>query len=136
MASTISSRTPDGVPNHCPICGAFICIEPSHPQGDAPCPNCGTLLWFFNTSAGMRFHESKAVAPLRDRIFQLICEKLRLDKGQVASTTSLGENAGSLDIVEFVMELEGEIGVTIPDEEAEKIRTVGDLIDYIANQNL
>jgi anti-anti-sigma regulatory factor len=42
----ISSRTPEGQPNHCPVCGNFDSIEPSDPAGDAPCPRCGHLLWF------------------------------------------------------------------------------------------
>jgi hypothetical protein len=42
----ISSRTPEGWPKHCPVCGRDIRIEPSTPPGDAPCPNCGLLLWF------------------------------------------------------------------------------------------
>jgi len=48
----ISSRTPEGVPNRCPICGQSIRIEPSIPSGDAPCPNCGSLLWFARTMLG------------------------------------------------------------------------------------
>ena len=39
---SISSRTPEGGPNRCPVCGKSICIEPSMPPG-APCPNCGSL---------------------------------------------------------------------------------------------
>ena len=42
----ISSRTPEGTPNHCPVCGGHLKIEPSAPPGDAPCPRCGHLLWF------------------------------------------------------------------------------------------
>jgi len=42
----ISSRTPEGVPNHCPVCGNDLRIEPSRPTLDAPCPHCGHLLWF------------------------------------------------------------------------------------------
>ena len=42
----ISSRTPEGRPNHCPVCGSDLMIEPSDPAGDAPCPRCGHLLWF------------------------------------------------------------------------------------------
>jgi hypothetical protein len=41
-----SSRTPEGWPNRCPVCGKDVCIEPSTPPGDAPCPHCGHLLWF------------------------------------------------------------------------------------------
>lgn len=43
---TIASRTPEGRPNHCPICGTNLVLEPSSPAGDAPCPRCGHLLWF------------------------------------------------------------------------------------------
>jgi hypothetical protein len=42
----ISSRTPEGDPNRCPICGNDLRIEPSKPTLDAPCPHCGHLLWF------------------------------------------------------------------------------------------
>lgn len=42
----ISSRTPEGEPNRCPVCGKAVRIEPSRPPGDAPCPHCGHLLWF------------------------------------------------------------------------------------------
>jgi hypothetical protein len=41
-----ATRTPEGEPNRCPICGHALRIEPSRPPGDAPCPHCGTLLWF------------------------------------------------------------------------------------------
>ena len=41
-----SSRTPEGQPNRCPICGHEVRIEPSAPPGDATCPFCGSLLWF------------------------------------------------------------------------------------------
>ena len=44
----ISSRTPEGEPNRCSVCGSEIRIDPSRPAGDAPCPHCGNLLWFPN----------------------------------------------------------------------------------------
>lgn len=96
------------------------------------------MLWFFDTSAGMRFYESKAVTPIRDRILQTICENLGVNKERGDPTTSFLEDvrADSLDIVELVMELEEELGVTIPDDEAEKIKTVGDAIDYLAKRIL
>jgi hypothetical protein len=43
---TISSRTPEGDPNRCVICGYDCRLEPSWPARDAPCPRCGHLLWF------------------------------------------------------------------------------------------
>lgn len=43
---TISSRTPEGDPNQCPVCSHHVRIEPSLDTRDAPCPRCGHLLWF------------------------------------------------------------------------------------------
>jgi ribosomal protein S27E len=42
----VSSRTPEGRPNRCPICGHDLHIEPSPSTLDAACPNCGQILWF------------------------------------------------------------------------------------------
>ncbi len=41
-----SSRTPEGIPNRCSVCGKRVHISPSRPSADAPCPHCGSLLWF------------------------------------------------------------------------------------------
>jgi hypothetical protein len=57
----ISSRTPEGARNRCPICGKAVKIAPSRPFGDAPCPNCGCLLWFKRDVTGTRFSVSDAV---------------------------------------------------------------------------
>ncbi|TWT39287.1 PTS sugar transporter subunit IIA [Blastopirellula retiformator] len=43
---TPASRAPEGESNRCPLCGDAISISPSRPPGDAPCPNCGVLLWW------------------------------------------------------------------------------------------
>ncbi len=68
-----------------------------------------------------------------DRVKAIIVDKLGVDEGQVtetaAFTTDLG--ADSLDTVDLIMEFEKEFGIKIPDEEAEKIQTVGDAIAYI-----
>ena len=42
----ISSRTPEGDANRCPVCGQACRLEPSQLPRDAPCPSCGSLLWF------------------------------------------------------------------------------------------
>jgi acyl carrier protein len=138
MNKTISSRTPEGVPNHCPVCDTIICVEPSQPPGDAPCPSCGVLLWFFETSAGIRFHESEAVAPLRDQIIETLCEKFGVNRERIDPTSSFSGDVGadSLDVVELVMELEEKLDIVIPDDDAETIKTVGDAIDYLAKRNL
>ena len=67
------------------------------------------------------------------RVKAIIVDKLGVDESEVtetaAFTTDLG--ADSLDTVELIMEFEKEFGITIPDEDAEKITTVGDAITYI-----
>lgn len=56
----ISSRTPEGQPAHCPLCGSEFKIEPSRPAGDAPCPNCGHLLWLAKGSPKSSSRHTKA----------------------------------------------------------------------------
>ena len=70
---------------------------------------------------------------VEERVIEIVCENLGVNKEQVTRSTSFIEDVGadSLDIVELVMELEEEFEITIPDEEAEKIKTVGQAIDYI-----
>jgi PTS system fructose-specific IIA component/PTS system nitrogen regulatory IIA component len=76
-----SSRTPEGEPNRCPVCGHDVLIEPKLPVGDAACPNCGQLLWF-PMSAGswglQKFRisdpgirtKSQAIAAILDRLIE------------------------------------------------------------------
>ena len=70
---------------------------------------------------------------VRDRVIEIICEQMGQSKEKVSEETSFINDLGadSLDTVELVMELEDEFDLSIPDEEAEKIRTVGDAIKYI-----
>src|SRR5271168_1134424 len=77
--------------------------------------------------------EVRIVATTEERVIQIVCDNLGVNKEQVTRATSFTEDIGadSLDIVELVMELEEEFEITIPDEEAEKIKTVGEAIDYI-----
>ena len=133
MANTISSRTPEGTPNRCPICGAAICVEPVQPPGDAPCPNCGTLLWFSKLPDGLLFFDDEEVRPLREKFLEILCDELGVNKESISYDQSFVEDIGidSLDNVELVMAIEESLGITILDEEAEKIRTIRDLINYI-----
>lgn len=74
------------------------------------------------------------MSEIADRLKAIIVDKLGVDEGQVtetaAFTTDLG--ADSLDTVELIMEFEKEFGITIPDDQAEKISTVQNAIEYIA----
>jgi acyl carrier protein len=68
-----------------------------------------------------------------DRVIEIVCEQMGQSKDKVNENTSFINDLGadSLDTVELVMELEDEFDLSIPDEEAEKIKTVGDAIQYI-----
>lgn len=73
------------------------------------------------------------MAEVTERVIDIVAEQLGVDKEKVKPETSFVNDLGadSLDTVELVMELEEEFNVSIPDEEAEKIETVGQAIDYI-----
>lgn len=70
-----------------------------------------------------------------ERVTNIIANQLDVDKEKVKTETNFINDLGadSLDIVELVMELEEEFDMSIPDEDAEKIRTVGEAVDYIKN---
>ena len=73
------------------------------------------------------------MASVEERVIEIVCENLGVNKDQVTRKTSFQEDVGadSLDIVELVMELEEEFDINIPDDAAEKIQTVGQAIKFI-----
>ena len=75
------------------------------------------------------------MAEIEARVKAIIVDKLGVDESEVTPTASFTNDLGadSLDTVELIMELEKEFGISIPDDQAEKIATVQDAIDYIAN---
>jgi acyl carrier protein len=70
---------------------------------------------------------------VEEKVKQIIVEQLGVDEGEVTPTASFVDDMGadSLDTVELVMAFEEAFDIEIPDEEAEKIRTVKDAIEYI-----
>ncbi len=70
---------------------------------------------------------------VEQRVIDIVSEHFADDKEKITRKTTFIEDIGadSLDIVEFVMELEEEFDIQIPDDQAEKIKTVGEAIDYI-----
>jgi acyl carrier protein len=68
-----------------------------------------------------------------EKVKQIIAEQLGVDENEITPSSSFVEDLGadSLDTVELVMALEENFSIEIPDEDAEKIRTVQDAIDYI-----
>jgi acyl carrier protein len=71
---------------------------------------------------------------VEQRVRDIVAEQLERDVNEVTNASSLIDDLGadSLDVVELVMKMEEEFGIEIPDEEAEKIKTVNDVIQYIA----
>jgi acyl carrier protein len=113
---TVSSRTPEGFPSQCPLCGASTNIEFSDPAGDAPCPNCGCLLWtsaqFVETATKWHW-EVHGTAP-----------------AELTADTRFTEwDLDSLDLVELV--LEETFDIEIPDGAYDQIQTIGDVMRYI-----
>lgn len=73
------------------------------------------------------------MADIASRVKAIIVDKLTVDENEVTPAAEFSKDLGadSLDTVELIMEFEKEFGITIPDEDAEKITTVGDAITYI-----
>ena len=73
------------------------------------------------------------MAAVDEKVKQIIVEQLGVDEGEVTSSASFVDDLGadSLDTVELVMAFEEAFEIEIPDEDAEKIRTVQDAIDYV-----
>jgi acyl carrier protein len=77
--------------------------------------------------------QGELMAAVDEKVKQIIVEQLGVDEGEVTQNASFVDDLGadSLDTVELVMAFEEAFEIEIPDEDAEKIRTVQDAIDYI-----
>lgn len=73
------------------------------------------------------------MSSIEERVKKIVCEQLNVAEDKVQNETSFVNDLGadSLDMVELVMHFEEDFEMQIPDEEAEKIQTVGDAINYI-----
>lgn len=69
---------------------------------------------------------------IQNKIIDIIAEKLKIDKNSISPDATLqGLGADSLDIVEFIMRFEDQFGIEINDEDAEKLQTLADVVDYV-----
>lgn len=70
---------------------------------------------------------------VEERVIGIVCEQLQIPKEEITREKSFVDDlkADSLDVVELVMEFEDEFKIQIPDEDYEKIKTVGDAVTYI-----
>ena len=76
-------------------------------------------------------------AKVEEQVKKIIAEQLGVEESRIVPSASFGEDLGadSLDTVELVMALEEHFGTDIPDEEAQKLLTVKDVLDYIGSKN-
>ena len=83
---------------------------------------------------GATWRATMDVKEIEEKVIAIVAEQMGVDKGEISRDTSFVNdlNADSLDTVELVMEFEDEFETSIPDDEAEKIDTVGKAIDYIS----
>ena len=79
----------------------------------------------------------EVVAEVLERVTKIIVDRLGVEESEVTPEASFKDDLGadSLDVVELVMELEDEFGMEISDDDAEKISTVGDAVNYIKSQS-
>ena len=72
-------------------------------------------------------------AEIEAKVIDIVAEQMGIDKSEITRDTSFTNdlNADSLDTVELVMEFEDEFETSIPDEQAEKIQTIGQAVDFI-----
>lgn len=101
----VSSRTPEGSPNRCPACGNAVRVEPSRPFGDAPCPSCGTLLWFVASGPEPRFFD-----PADPEFMAFVAARFGVDSEAVRGGRWDELGIDSLDLVELVLEWEERFG--------------------------
>lgn len=76
------------------------------------------------------------MSDIAEKVKKIIVDRLGVDESEVNAESSFTNDLGadSLDTVELIMEFEKEFDISIPDEEAEKIQTVGDAISYVESQ--
>jgi acyl carrier protein len=87
---------------------------------------------FFSLQAEIIF-KSRTMSDIKTRVVSIIVDKLGVEESEVTTEASFTNDLGadSLDTVELIMEFEKEFNISIPDEKAETIATVGDAVKYL-----
>jgi acyl carrier protein len=117
-----------GISSRRPAAGSFCACRTGIPAGwDRGIRDCK------QGGIGPGLPKECSVSPVEEKVIEIVSEQLNIPKEDIKLESSFQDDlkADSLDVVELVMEFEDEFEVTIPDEDYEKIRTVGDAIKYI-----
>ncbi|AAM24693.1 Acyl carrier protein [Caldanaerobacter subterraneus subsp. tengcongensis MB4] len=91
--------------------------------------------WLCNIIISVQFLRGGEKGMIFEKVRNIIAEQLGIDPEEITMESSFIDDLGadSLDIVELIMALEEEFDIEIPDEDAEKIKTVGDVVEYLSN---
>lgn len=113
-------KAPEPMHGRCPCCNAILLVDARRRFGIMACPECARIIWWVTSL--------EAEAPFFSDDFKHPSLEDLLENG----TDSFdGTGVDSLDAVELVMALEEEVGHEIPDEDAKKLKSVKDVIEYI-----
>jgi acyl carrier protein len=88
------------------------------------------FVFFF---ADLNLINKSKMSEIKSKVIEIIVDKLNVEEAEVTDTASFTNDLGadSLDTVELIMEFEKQFGISIPDDKAETIQTVGDAVSYI-----
>lgn len=114
--------------NCCPRCHTPAIIASTEPRCAMPCWTCELPLHAWSTPDGWHVFSQKAT----DQTIALAAEKLGVPAEKITPMDSFQDlGADSLDVAEIIMELEGALDIHLPSEEADAVRTVGDVIGLV-----
>lgn len=94
------------------------------------------MIYFASLIYKSNLNKRKMSQSIEEKVRKIIVERLGVDESEVTLEASFTNDLGadSLDTVELIMELEKEFNISIPDEQAEQIQTVGDAVSYLESQ--
>lgn len=94
------------------------------------------MIYFASLFNKSNLNKRKMSQSIEEKVRKIIVERLGVDESEVTLEASFTNDLGadSLDTVELIMELEKEFNISIPDEQAEQIQTVGDAVSYLESQ--
>lgn len=119
---------PRVAPHCCPRCAFAATIVSPETAVALPCASCGYALRAWSTPEGWHVFGKEAAAPT----LAATAQKLAIAPDKFTPADGFADlGADSLDVAEIIMEVEGRLGVNLPSDEADAVRTVGDLVRVV-----